>query len=917
MRRSLLALLALLLALAAAPAGAQTDDEPTGDDGPTVTGKSEEVFDERVTEEHRIETSHGTLYGEIIRPAVDGEPVTGTPIILTLSPYNVISAGVNGGPIAEGRIADFYVPRGYARAVFDVVGTRDSSGCFDYGGIRERESGAELVDALGSMEWTNGKVGMIGGSYDGTTQIAAAIEQPEHLAAIIPQVAIDRWYDYAFGGGIRYNTNNEDPTSQGFDTPFAFDFGFGLLPPGEENNPTASAAVIAERITPCDQLEHTEAAYLPDPVYDEFWEERDYRSMAGRIQAPTLIEGGWLDYNVKYWDSTLFFQALPDDLPKHLIMGQWGHTSSRFSDAADLRHAWFDTYLMGLETGVEDLPPVQTQLNTQADDEREREESWPPPGTREASLRLTDVDQVDVDALALTSGDPTFIDNNSALSEMQMLSDADPTASFIRFSSQPLSEPVRISGGTFLDLVASTEATSTHFMPVLYEEKADGSREVITRGFLNARNRDGLDVSEPLVPGEAYRASVPFWDIDWQLQAGSRLGVVVASQNFPWATPDDNRDVGPTSIGIEGGDLGTSVLRVPISEGAAALGLPPLPPAPEPTPPAGPSEPTPSEPPATEPPPPGGSPGGGDDGGEDDGDGVARVAGADRVATALEVSRATVDAADAVVVARADTYPDALAGGPLAASLGSPLLLTDPDRLSDGVADEAERLGADRAVLLGGEAALSPRVAADLVAAGLTVERVAGADRFATAAAIEDRLPADTGPAVVVEGMTAAPQRGWPDAVSGAWWAATSPRPVLLATRDDLPEVTGDAVGDRDAQVVGGVAAISPAVADELEDRGATVERVAGADRYATSAAVLAASGAPRDVLWLATGSAFPDALTAGAAAQPVLLVDGDGLDGSPAARDAIRAAGEVRILGGTDAVSEAVEAEVRSLRAG
>jgi len=895
--------LAALLAAGAVPI-ASAQEEPGGP--VIVQGVTEPIYTKRTTEIHRIQVEHegAVLYGEIIRPVGDDDkPVTNTPVILTLSPYNVL----RGENIAADGTANFYVPRGYARAVFDVVGTRDSSGCYDYGGIRERKTGAQLIDAIGELEWTNGRVGMVGGSYDGTTQIAAAIEQPEHLAAIVPNVAIDRWYDYAFGGGIRYFLNSERPTDEGFDTPLAFDFGFGALPPAEVNDPLSSAGVVAGRIRPCDQIEHTENAYAPDPVYDEFWNVRDYRRDADRIQAAVLIEGGWLDHNVKHWDSTRFFMSLPDDLPRHLVMGRWAHSAPRFTDSPDLRHAWFDRYLLGLDTGLDALPLVDTQLNTQSGDDRNQEVSWPPPGTREAALRLTDVEQVAPDALALTGGDASFIDDNPGLTEQQMLSDADPSASFIRFTSEPVAADVRISGGVVLEMLAATDATSTHFTPVLYDEDPAGKRTVFTRGFLNARNRNGLDISEDLVPGEPYRGAIEFWDVDHVIQEGHRLGMVIASSNAAWALPDNNRAQGPTEVGIEGSELGTSVLKLPVSSGGEAIGLPPPPPAPAPAP-APSSTPVPTDPPSDQPAP---EPNPGQD------DDVRRVGGGDRIATALEVSQTTRDAADTVVIARADDYPDALAGGPLAASLGAPLLLSDRQRLSDGVAEEAARLGAERAVLLGGVAALSPEVAADLAAAGLAVDRVAGADRFGTAAAIEDRLPSDTGPAVVVEGRNTDPQRGWPDAVSGAWWAASAPRPVLLATRDELPEVTGEAVGDRDAQVVGGEAAVSEAVVDELEERGASVDRIAGADRYATSAAVLEASGAPRDVLWLATGSAFPDALTAGAAAQPVLLVDGQGLDGSPAARDAIREAGEVRILGGTDAVSDAVEAEIRSLRQG
>jgi predicted acyl esterase len=357
-----LSALCVAVALAVPAAAAPAEIE-------TTKGVTKPDFPEQLTEEYRVETEHGTMYGWVTRPDPDAYPDlyadgqgsegAGVPVVLVLSPYNTLNQPVEELPHAlASSTQNFFAPRGYAYAQFDVVGTRESGGCYDYGGVRERETGKAVIDFLGSQDWSNGNVGMIGGSYDGTTQIAAAIEQPEHLKAIIPQVAIDRWYDYAYGGGIRYLLNSEEPTDEGFDTPFAFDFGFGIIPPTSAE--PASAPVLAERINPCDRIEHTERGYEADPVYDEFWLERDYRQHADKIQAATFIEAGWLDHNVKHWDSTQLWESLPADLPKKLVMGQWPHSSSQFEDAENMYHAWFDEWLLGFDTGVMDLPPVDT-----------------------------------------------------------------------------------------------------------------------------------------------------------------------------------------------------------------------------------------------------------------------------------------------------------------------------------------------------------------------------------------------------------------------------------------------------------------------------------------------------------------------------------------------------------------------------
>ncbi|HVF20307.1 MAG TPA: CocE/NonD family hydrolase [Mycobacteriales bacterium] len=546
----------------------------------TATGRSEPIYTEHVQEAIRVPTRHGTLFGFVARPVVpDGVLV---PTILTYSPYNSIGCPSNAGCDVNDA---FYVPRGYARAVFDVVGTRESSGCYDYGGIRERESGFDLVEFLGTQPWSNGKVGMIGGSYDGTTQIAAAVEAPPHLTTIIPQVAIDRWYDYAYGQGVRYFLNSENITDEGFDTPLAFDFGFGLLPPTDPTDPAAFAAALQDRFTPCDQISHTEHGYDPDPVYDAFWVERDYRALAHKVRASVLIEGGWLDHNVKHWDSTRFFQALPASHPKKLVMGQWNHSASRFDDARDIRHAWFDHWLLGLDTGVMDLPAVDTHPG--GDAERVQEATWPPPGTSQVALSfspLASAAAAGVGTLVLTSADATFTDANKGLTEEDMFAESGGDA-YLAFLSEPLERAVRISGPPQLRLEATSDAASTHITPVLVDVDPEAGPLVITRGFLNSRNRDGLQTSTDITPGAPWSGSVDMWDTDYVIAAGHRIGLYVSSTNAIWSLPDTT--AATTTVHLAD-DAGTSSLVLPVSSGHTALGAPtpgaaPAPPRPAPS----------------------------------------------------------------------------------------------------------------------------------------------------------------------------------------------------------------------------------------------------------------------------------------------------------------------------------------------
>jgi putative cell wall-binding protein len=295
---------------------------------------------------------------------------------------------------------------------------------------------------------------------------------------------------------------------------------------------------------------------------------------------------------------------------------------------------------------------------------------------------------------------------------------------------------------------------------------------------------------------------------------------------------------------------------------------------------------------------------------------TVRRAGATRIETAVATSQAAFASAPTVVVARSDSYADGLAGAPLAGKAGGPLLLTPRDGLPATVGAEVTRLGATRAIILGDEGVVGPAVAASLRDRGLTVERLAGADRFATAAAVAERVGGKE--AYLASGFDPDPARGWPDALSVSGLAALDHHPVLLVTQDKLPPATANALtamGVTKVTIIGGTAAVSDAVAAAVRATGASVDRVAGADRYATSRAVAdkaIAGGASVARSWVATGANWPDALAGGPAAAngsgPFLLVPPTEDAGSTEWFASRRAAGSrIEMLGGPGVLPPAV----------
>lgn len=255
-----------------------------------------------------------------------------------------------------------------------------------------------------------------------------------------------------------------------------------------------------------------------------------------------------------------------------------------------------------------------------------------------------------------------------------------------------------------------------------------------------------------------------------------------------------------------------------------------------------------------------------------------RASGGDRYATAVAVGKVAAPAARTVVIASgaASRLVDGLVAAPLARSLAAPILLATPDAVPVVVSEELRRRGATTAYVVGGVAALGPGVEAGLRSAGVTaVRRLAGGDRFATAAAVARELHARSAPRTHV--VVASGEDGrLADALAVGGPAGTSARPVLLTTRDLVPAATRDSLRDIGASqtlVVGGPDAVSPAVAASFP--GST--RVSGADRFATAAAVAdhfaPSIGVGQVAVAAGVAPGLVDALAAGSLGAPTLLV--------------------------------------------
>lgn len=204
----------------------------------------------------------------------------------------------------------------------------------------------------------------------------------------------------------------------------------------------------------------------------------------------------------------------------------------------------------------------------------------------------------------------------------------------------------------------------------------------------------------------------------------------------------------------------------------------------------------------------------------------------------------------------------------------------------------------------------------------ITVTRLAGASRYETAVALSQRAFPGTAPAVViVNGGTFA------DALSAGPLANSVIGSMLLVASDSIPAATRNEItrlNPSSIYIVGGTGAVSPAVEQELRTMVASpssVIRISGADRYATSRAVVERIGTGIDDLMIATGRNFPDALAAVPAANAfgrgaLLLVDGTASSLDDATRSLLtaRSAADFWIVGGTGSVSAALATDIATI---
>jgi len=308
---------------------------------------------------------------------------------------------------------------------------------------------------------------------------------------------------------------------------------------------------------------------------------------------------------------------------------------------------------------------------------------------------------------------------------------------------------------------------------------------------------------------------------------------------------------------------------------------------------------------------------------------IIRIWGPDRYQTATNISRETFAAGSAstVVLATGRTFPDALSASGLAGVTRSPLLLTAGTGVSvePFVLDELRRVGAVHVILVGGPGAISENIEHSL-RSEFEVRRIHGSDRYATSVAVAREIERIRGASFGRQALIA---RGddFADALSAGPIAYSQGIPLLLTRPNELPAVTSQALSDlrvSSAIVIGGTGAVNQDVTRNLDAANVAWTRIAGTCRFTTAEAVARESvrrgWSSGQVVGIATGQNFPDALAGGAATGArngvMLLTRSTALPINTASFLHERTAGlsKIKVYGGIGAICDTVHTSVHSI---
>ncbi|MFI7461063.1 Xaa-Pro dipeptidyl-peptidase [Nonomuraea sp. NPDC049646] len=519
---------------------------------------------------------------DILRPKETDQGLK-VPVIMEASPYyapgndvpnHPVDVDANGNPLPtlkspsnklapepfDGYYDNYFVPRGYAIALVENVGSARATGCPSSGDRNETAGPKAAIDWLNgrargfdaagnevSATWSTGKVGMIGVSYNGTLPNAVASTGVEGLKTIVPIAAISSWYDY-------YRANG------------------GVLAPGgyqgEDLDVLAKFVLTRDRgFEVCgarmDALTAGQDRITGD--YGPLWDARNYLNDVDKVKASVFLVHGLNDWNVKTKQFAQWWYALAErHVPRKIWLHQGTHMNPfnlRTAEWLRQLHGWFDYWLQGIDSGIMREPQADVEIGV---GEWQQHASWPLPGATTVALHPAAGERLGLLPRPLSRAE-SFVDQSARTAE-QLVEATGPDPNRLAYRTGELPADVRISGTPTVSVRASFKDGASPYLTALlvdygtdvrpdgtllstgqtycYGEGVPGDTgcttlrrlgtattayKIVSRGWLDVRNRHRADRTEPLRPGKEYTFTWDFQPKDYLFKKGHRLGLVIIS----------------------------------------------------------------------------------------------------------------------------------------------------------------------------------------------------------------------------------------------------------------------------------------------------------------------------------------------------------------------------------------------------
>ena len=521
------------------------------------------------------------LAADIFLPITPGR----YPTIFEITPYGRGTGVVTGG-CGERCFRNehrYWVENGYVFVMVDERGRGDSEGEFDWM-YPDINDGYDVVEWIAKQPWSNGKVGMRGASYTGTSQWYAAKNRPPHLSCINPSATIGRpleempYNDGAFrlGWALSWINETADRSEQG-----AFDIDWDAA---LKHRPLATLDEFLGRKLPMYRK------FLEHSTLDEYWKriqftEADFR----RIDIPTLAFTGWYDGTepgtIFYYEGMKEYSPAKDR--QYIVIGPWihatapkgGHDESdkEFTRIADLDfpkdsllpgleivRAFFDTclkggpkfqqasakiYLMGSNRWLDlpQYPPPNVKVQPMYLHSDGTANALKGNGTLswDVPKRQEKPDEYNYDPMNPVpnhygdKGNPRDGFKEFPVNLAPVLDRPD----VLVYVSDLMTKPLSIAGNVVLILAAASDARDTDFTSFIEDVGPDGrgmKLGPLDGGQIRARYRNGFDHEELLTPNQPTEMKIDYFDIGHTFLPGHRIRVSISSSTFPYITANPN-----------------------------------------------------------------------------------------------------------------------------------------------------------------------------------------------------------------------------------------------------------------------------------------------------------------------------------------------------------------------------------------